>query len=448
MVIPVWFSDSDKYIDEPHKATLLEDIDTCYNGTNEETGWRSVKTYYEEESCGNLEVSATVTDWYCDETACTVPGASSDEVFKVARRALAWAKAKYSDLDWTQFDTDCNGTLDAVHYVLAAPHYCGATSKEYPQLWAAVWTATKMNLSVTNPELCRFAWIPYDEMFASGAIASKHTGIASNGSGYSYCEIDSHTFCHETGHTFGLADLYDTNYLYNATGSMNMQTNDVGWHDPYSLMALNWIQPYIPTETVTLTLRPYAESGDTVLLTPSWNDIDSPFDEYVTVSYYTPTGTNYEDTIVSGSWCKGSGAIVYHVDARLLKGKNKSSVNANSMSVEPLCTGTDKVMFAFGNAYYKDDATSGPTLGMDYALYKKVFMVRNDPTGVIKTNNKLRESDLFDVGDTFDMDTYATQFPVNGKLDSGLDLGWTFTVDAMTPEGITITFTKVTPGIE
>ena len=65
LVIPIWFeSDSANYINEDKKEDLKRDIEIAYFGTNEETGWRSVKTYYEEESHDTLEITGTVSDWY------------------------------------------------------------------------------------------------------------------------------------------------------------------------------------------------------------------------------------------------------------------------------------------------------------------------------------------------------------------------------------------------
>ena len=52
------------------------------------------------------------------------------------------------------------------------------------------------------------------------------------------------------------------------------------------------------------------------------------------------------------------------------------------------------------------------------------------------TRNFLK-TDLFKEGDTFSMSKFAAQFAINGKLDSGLNLGWTFTVDSIVKDGST-----------
>ena len=47
LVIPVWFTDSDNYISTSKREQVREDIQKAYFGSNEDTGWRSVKTFYE-----------------------------------------------------------------------------------------------------------------------------------------------------------------------------------------------------------------------------------------------------------------------------------------------------------------------------------------------------------------------------------------------------------------
>ncbi len=55
LVIPVWFTDSGNYIASSNRENVRSDIQAAYFGTNEQTGWRSVKTFYEEESHGACE---------------------------------------------------------------------------------------------------------------------------------------------------------------------------------------------------------------------------------------------------------------------------------------------------------------------------------------------------------------------------------------------------------
>ena len=64
LVIPVWFQDSSNYIDISKRENVREDIQTAYFGTNDETGWRSVASYYFEESHEAINITGTVSEWY------------------------------------------------------------------------------------------------------------------------------------------------------------------------------------------------------------------------------------------------------------------------------------------------------------------------------------------------------------------------------------------------
>ena len=46
LIIPVWFKDSGTFINADKKDVVRSDIETAYFGTNEETGWRSVKSFH------------------------------------------------------------------------------------------------------------------------------------------------------------------------------------------------------------------------------------------------------------------------------------------------------------------------------------------------------------------------------------------------------------------
>ena len=64
LIIPVWFSDSSTYItDSTKKSNVKADIEKVYLGSNSDTGWRSVKTFYQQESNGALTLNGKVTDW-------------------------------------------------------------------------------------------------------------------------------------------------------------------------------------------------------------------------------------------------------------------------------------------------------------------------------------------------------------------------------------------------
>ena len=63
LIIPLWFTDTNDFILDSKEESVHSDIEKAFFGTNEDTGWRSVKTYYEEESGGLLQLQGTVSEF-------------------------------------------------------------------------------------------------------------------------------------------------------------------------------------------------------------------------------------------------------------------------------------------------------------------------------------------------------------------------------------------------
>lgn len=134
---------------------------------------------------------------------------------------------------------------------------------------------------------------------------------------------DAHTFIHETGHLFGLNDYYpasdgDRNLLLEPTARIDMMDCSVGDETGLSKMYLDWTRPYHVVKSTEITIKPFTETGDLILIADSWNK--TVFDEYYLFEFYTPTGLNAYDCNVGNSEAKLPtlpGIKVYHVDARL-----------------------------------------------------------------------------------------------------------------------------------
>ena len=43
---------------------MRQNIQKAFFGTESETGWESLKSYYSESSYGKLNIDGTVTNWY------------------------------------------------------------------------------------------------------------------------------------------------------------------------------------------------------------------------------------------------------------------------------------------------------------------------------------------------------------------------------------------------
>ena len=457
LVIPIWFSDSSTFINESKKESIRSEIEATYFGTNEKTGWRSVKTYYEEESHGALTISGKVSNWYnvdksyrqytTDDTA--------SKTSALVKQATEWYFSNNPSDVRTNYDKDKDGYLDGVMCIYAAPDQVALNRDDYTNLWAyCFWIQDKTVKNVSKPGANAFFWASYDFMFGT-TDAYQHTFSSRYGSGdTSHCKIDAHTYIHEMGHMFGLEDYYDySSREYDPAGSFSMQDRNVGGHDAFSSYALGWGKAYMPTTNITINLKPFSESGEMILLSPNnTGSARSPFDEYLLLEYYTPTGLNQFDVEnlyrnkTSNAGVNAGGIRLWHVDARLVY-FSYSNPNIYSLTANPKKEG-GAVTIAMSNTYYDGkEETEGylSPLGENYYNYNILQMIRNDTSATYKpaAGNGLKKNNLFKEGESFTMSKYSKQFVNSGKLNDKSDLGFKFEVKALYENFAEIQITKL-----
>ena len=470
LVIPVWFNDSTQFIKENYKETVREDIYDIYFGDVGVTGWHSVKTYYEEESHGELTLTGTVSKWYeVDKSysyyATDEPSETSGapKTTSLVEDATDWYFENHTTEDRAEYDCDKDGYLDGVMLIYAAPDYATLNRDSYSNLWAyCYWTQDYSFQSLVNPGVNAFFWASYDFMYGRD-IASNHTGTRYGAGDTTHCKLDAHTYIHEMGHMFGLEDYYDySNYDYSPAGGFCMQDYNVGGHDPFSSFALGWGKAYIPAETINIDLKPFATTGEMILLTPSWNAYNSPFDEYILLEYYTDQSLNELDSTYAYMSTYGKkypmgtkeyGIRAWHVDARLLY-TSTGAFSDKRITTNPKIT-SGRVINLMSNTY--DDGSdytrqyvsilaqdpTDPNYNASYAQYNLLHLIRNKKNANTKPKDSFDASCLFKTGDSFSMDTFANQFVNAGKLNTKTDLGYTFKVNACNNEYASITITKV-----
>ena len=436
LVIPLYFLDSYSFIPENKKDLVKEDINKCFNGAKEDVGFESVTSYYSTLSCGKCNLKCKVADWMTFD-------ASYEEYVRDERETITLAQTvveQYfttSGEDRKKYDTDNNGYLDGVVIIYAAPDADAIANQNYSNLWAYTnWT--ELAADKTNPNVCNFFWASYDFMYSAPTALSKLGNRYGSGDGSNdKLILDTHVYIHEMGHMFGLSDYYDYSYQYSPAGGFSMQDYNIASHDPFSCMSLGWCDPYIPTESCTIKLNTFQSSRDVILLTNSWNAINSPFDEYLLIEFYSPDGLNkfdHENQYFASDRKQRRpigpnkvGIRLWHVDARLLSAP--SLRDPSKITCDPNATG--KVMHAMSNTYYGNSYGRGYTtvLGREYGNFNILQLIRNDPTETYESSTKLDDLCLFHDGDTFTMNTFGRQFVNKARLnDSNKVLGWSFTV--------------------
>ena len=455
MVIPIWFTDSGNYIASSNKENVRSDIQTAYFGTNEATGWRSVKTFYEEESHGALTFTGTVSEWYSCGKSSSQYYTDANATVSLVKTASDWYFNNHSSTDKRKnYDKDGDGYIDSVMLIYAAPDYAAAGT-DNNNLWAyCYWVGNTSVKNARNPGANVFFWASYDFRYNSSK-AQERTGKTNYGGGdTSHCNLDTHTYIHEMGHVFGLEDYYDYSGQYNPAGGFSMQDNNVGGHDPYSSYALGWGKAYIPTETTTIDLKPFAETGEMILLDPTPNTKNSPFDEYLLLEYYTPTGLNkfdsdnqYHEGYQYPKGPKDSGIRVWHVDARLAQYSGSYYGGSFSLTTQPPSE-DNRVKMAMSNTYYKSGVSTGylSPLGSEdskYYNFNILQLIRKNRYTTYKPTNDFSSNDLYRAGGTFDVDRVKGQFVNSGKFNDNTDIGFTFTINALDQNRASITVTKL-----
>jgi len=396
-------------------------IQKAYFGTQAETGWHSVSSFYEEESNGRLNITGTVSPIYESSYGAAITESQTTEL---ASTATNWYKTNYGTNNGKEFDADSDGFIDGVILIYSAPNYSNDNNNDNDNLWAyCFWTNNAKD--TTSPTAKTFFWASYDFMDESP-----------------YATVDAHTYIHEAGHVLGLEDYYnyDRASNYGAAGGFNMQDYNVGEHDPYSRVALGWIDPIVPSGNTTLTITP----GQAIILSPNDLSASSPFDEYLILDVYSPTGLNlFDSTYKYGSsssmYPKGpnvTGIRVWHVDSRLMKNFSVKS------SYSPTLTSTISSGSRYTQAMSNSTNSTYGSLYSGYRDYKLLHLLQEGGTNTYATGAKFSASDVWTVGSSFSMSSYASFFVNNGKLNSNSILPYSFTVTAINGTSVTLSITK------
>ncbi len=319
LVVPVQLTDGPSW-DE----SMLNNIRLGFFGSAEETGWQSVKSFYETSSYGKLSLSGEVAPvlkvpysvTQLANKGKTVSGGTvdyrPDEVV-----VPIFEKDDSYDSYRLSHDTNNDGFIDSTVFI-----YSNSINSSLGY-WAWVYWASGA-ASVDRPAVNSYMWASYNFIYGN-----QMQDVTNNRYPYAAYDdkVDGHTIIHESGHLLGLDDYYcyDDDYNWDPSGSIEMHSNNVGDENIYSKLSLGWVEPYyVKTsktgEKINMTLRSSSKYGDAIILNDGWNG--TPCDEYIIIEYYTPTYLNYKDAIAAypGNGFRMytvSGFRIYHIDARV-----------------------------------------------------------------------------------------------------------------------------------
>ena len=430
LIIPVAFTNSVN-----DTEAILNDINTAFSGTEEETGWESVSTYFEKCSYGSFDIDFTVApEWYQSSLSKNTAGKMSGlDTGKLGQEAVDWYRDNYSNDNCKEFDADENGYIDITIMIYAEHNYQTAGNNN-SNFWAYCFSKQGYDMDTESPNVNNFLWASYDFMYSV------------NGAGSKNIKIDAHSYIHEFGHALGLDDYYNYNGGSSPAGEFDMQDNNVGDHNSFSKFALGWSKPYVVYGNSEITLKSSALYENQSILIPAggfdeWNG--SPFDEYILLDFYTPEGLNefdvkhkYDSQNIQGPDAYGIRA--YHIDARLYNVLSFGSSFRYDKYIDKV-NSKSLVVVAANNTDGGSYATK-VTEAQDFKLLHLLSATKNDRFS--KSVRTFQEDDLFQEGDVFTMNDFKSYFVNSGLMNDEQELGFSFEITKLNHESVTVKITK------
>ena len=248
-----------------------------------------------------------------------------------------------SQIDWTQYDSDGDGFVDLVAFMQPAlDGACGPKGNNH--LWShrfALYAPFKTHSVNSAGDTIKVADYIL-ESGVGGASGCDTTAIMPIG-----------TVAHETGHGFGLPDLYDTDGASEGVGEFSLMGNgnytspsSPSRMDGWSLNELGWVIVTPLTTGGAYTFGPAKPGVDTALFVPVGGS--NPRGEYFLLE--NRQGVLSDSTMIRYH-CRvwyasanppgscGGGLLVWHVDsAQLTDGRNTPGPNNdfNHVNVGPI----------------------------------------------------------------------------------------------------------------
>jgi M6 family metalloprotease-like protein len=423
-------------------------IEKAFFGTSEDTAYESVRSYYYKSSYGQLTIDGVVTPFYnvgkttVDWAREKRTGGLYDNFYHPAwgltDDVIAWYK-NLTNSNLSEFDGNDDGWIDAVYLVYNAPAYPRfyPSTRIYPEdverfFWAYVyWNYNNVQTTdENNPVPFTFSFLGYDFMYE----------------GYGEDEIDAITYIHETGHILGLTDYYSYDegiQAWGPAGKLDMMDNNILDHNAYSKFLLEWIDPFVIDNTkqkTTIELKPFESSGEAIIVKNQFND--SPYDNYLILEYFTPTGLNqaHSEAPYGGNNLQGftePGIKIYHVDSRIAT-YDSDTGDFIDFANEVIIPEDDN----YPQYYMIVNSNSETRHRGDMKYMKLIHLLEASGQNTFRTGGGATNDTLFQTGDSFNPLKHFAAMTIFGQFNDGTEIGYEITIDAITPEGATISITR------
>jgi M6 family metalloprotease-like protein len=332
-VIPIAF----RNVAPPFPAARYNDV---FFSPNPSGRPYSVKTFYEQLSNRNITIDGRIFDWVVAdsddsyyEDGCNGIGVLApcpvrpvnrfgelllrtlDEVSRGSSGSTVWGQFDNDGPDGVPNSGDDDGVVDFVTFLQAERDGACPNSSN---VWAHRFVVRAWNGG--SPYVTQTPWTAHPGQFLKVDSYTMQSAVGGN----TACDAGSimpiGTVAHETGHAFGLPDLYDTD-LSNPSATQGIgewglmgSGNYARPHSParfeaWSLLEMGWVTVDTLTSGRDVRLRPVA-TADTVLYFPVPGT-----DEYYLLENRQPVESDSAQMNPAfGSRQKAPGLLVWHID--------------------------------------------------------------------------------------------------------------------------------------
>lgn len=423
LVVPVWFNDSNVFFNTSQKEQILEDIEYTMNANRPNTELSSVKQYYEAQSYGAITMDIKVSDFYTSNTSYkdytdNNQNSKTNNDNILATDAIRWYFENNKDEKFEDYDLNSDGYLDGIILLYGANYYGNESDGNSSYAFEST------NYGNEDYSYNTMSFCPIGGLYglAKDTPTTQLTTLDLSKTFERDFKSSSRVIIHEMGHMFGNKDLYESassKEKYLPAGGFLMQDNNYGGHDPLHVNLIGWSKPEIYASSdyelgdkLTIHLEDFQSSGQNVILTNAWNSSNSLFDEYLIIELFAPTGLNEFDA--KGIYVKPieSGIRLWHANSSLIDYANNGNLTSEIISGH---------IYGLASSNYDHENE-----------YDTLHLIRNNPNEEYNTTSSVAYNDvLFEAGDSFDMETFKSQFINGDKLDNGNKLGWEFKVETI-----------------
>ena len=358
LVIPVEFSD----ITAASKGYTIENIEKVFNGNKNELSYYSVDEYFAISSYGKLDLDVTVVgSWFRPDNNSSHYENYYEDGMLMGDQLILDEALEYlaGIMDLSKFDSDGNGIIDAV--IMINTLEIGEDDFHWAyRYWNYYTDDDGYYYEYDGVSANDYVWVAYEFMFEEYDDEGEVNYDISN-------PLNTYTFIHEFSHVLGVDDYYDTEYVEEPLSGCDVMDAMVGDHNPYTKFNLGWITEsrlIVTDSSVTVELEAFAESGDTVIFANNWDDKLGAYQEYYVVMYYTATELNGD----GAGYFVRDGIIVYHVNSVLYFDSDYDVYNTNTSASSDYGTEDNLIEFVLSEAgtYTYVEGDRLPTLTDDF----------------------------------------------------------------------------------